>query len=74
MASGKTLERLRQLYSKVDTEVKRWNELQVRSVTQRRTDAAACGRAAAPQLPAAKQLSPPFAPPHRSKPCHCWGP
>ncbi len=29
MASGKTLERLRQLYSKVDAEVKRWNELQV---------------------------------------------
>lgn len=29
MASGKTLERLRRLYSKVDAEVKRWNELQV---------------------------------------------
>ncbi|KAL4421446.1 hypothetical protein ABPG75_010737 [Micractinium tetrahymenae] len=33
MASGKTLEKLRQLYSRMDAEVKRWNALQEQSLS-----------------------------------------
>ncbi|KAL4432190.1 hypothetical protein ABPG77_005952 [Micractinium sp. CCAP 211/92] len=53
MASGKTLERLRQLYSKVDAEVKRWNELQEQSLSLLGTIANIAARLPALEDPAA---------------------
>ena len=65
MASGATLEKLRQLYSRADAEVRRWAAVQVRPTGRARCSAApcACVTAAAAAVAAAEpSLLPPLLP------------